>query len=51
MLSFKDDRDFLLLSYDLKFIKDDEFGLLCDTLVQLVHQSWIYRTIPFLDFT
>ena len=31
MLSFKDTRDFLLLSYDMKLITDDEFGLLFDT--------------------
>ena len=33
MLSFKDTRDFLLLSYDMKLITDDEFGLLFDTVV------------------
>ena len=31
MLSFKDTRDFLLLSYHMKLITDDEFGLLFDT--------------------
>ena len=31
MLSFKDTRDLLLLSYDMKLITDDEFGLLFDT--------------------
>jgi len=38
MLSFNDTRDFLLLSYDMKLIKDDEFGLFFDTYMQLVHQ-------------
>ena len=46
MLSLKDTRDFLLLSYDMKLIKDDEFGH-----VRLVHQSLIYHTIPFLRLT
>ena len=31
MPSFKDTRDYLLLSYDMKLITDDEFGLLYDT--------------------
>ena len=31
MLPLKDNRDFLLLSYDMKIIEDDEFGLLWDT--------------------
>ena len=31
MHSFKDTRDFVLLSYDVKLITDDEFGLLYDT--------------------
>ena len=31
MLSFKDTRDFVLLSHDMKLITDDEFGLLFDT--------------------
>ena len=34
MLSFKDTRDFLLLSCGMKFIKDGEFGLLS---IQAVH--------------
>ena len=28
MLSIKDAKDFLLLSYDMKLIKDDKLGLL-----------------------
>ena len=31
MPSFKDTRDFALLSYDMKLITEDEFGLLYDT--------------------
>ena len=46
MLSLKDARDFVLLSYDMKLIKDDEFGLLFDT-----RQTWIYCTIPFHRLT
>ena len=30
MLSFKDTGDFVLLSYDMKLIKDDKLGLLFD---------------------
>ena len=48
MLSLKDTRDFLLLSYDMKLIKDDEFGH-----VRLVHQSLIvpYDSFPPFDLS
>ena len=34
MLFFKDTRDFLLLSYDMKLIQDDEFSLLLDPYIR-----------------
>ena len=35
MLSFRDTRDFLLLSYDMELIEEEEFGLLSDTCSSL----------------
>ena len=50
MPSFKDTKDFVLLSYDMKLITDDEFGLRYDTYSS-PNLDLPYDSFPPFDLT